>query len=203
MPYAPSPRYWLGSSRPILPDPFDNRHNFLDRAKESARTEQPYILIGEAGRGKTSLMALTASRIKDAQGAAISTRIGQPWLDHRVRWAQAHELYVDILAEIDFRRRHFDFTEYYSASGIASRVACLFIDDIGTEPKTPSAVETMQSLIDARYRAKLPTWFTTNLDMDAFSARYGTRTMSRVFGTIPSYTIVGDDRRLTAMGIKQ
>jgi predicted ATPase len=194
MPFANTPKYWLGSSRPELPDALDPTPEHED-ARASGRTESPRLWYGTPGTGKTTLMAIAASCVPDQGGAAISHRTRAIWKDKKVLWCQAAEFAADVRCEMDFARRWIDFGDDYSASGLAAFVPCLFLDDLGVEQATDWNVTIIATLIDARYRAKRPLWITTNLTLPEIRDRYAERTLSRLREMVHLVPIVDVDRR--------
>jgi DNA replication protein DnaC len=73
----------------------------------------------------------------------------------------------------------------------------LVLDDIGTEKVTDWVNERLYLIINKRYEDMLPTIFTSNCDMETFSARLGDRFSSRVKQMTRIINLVHSDRRLT------
>lgn len=190
MPYQ---SHWVGSTRPIVPAEIEPSPH-IAYALASGEQETPYLLYGEAGTGKTTLMALTASRVREFLGPSHRTR--HTWKDRRVLWAQASEYCRDVKAEIDLSRRYDDFDDSFAASGLAAFAPCLFLDDLGVEQATEYNADTIATLLDARYRTKKPTWISTNLTIEALGQRYGQRIVSRLAERLLFLEISGIDRRL-------
>lgn len=161
------------------------------------KNEQPFLLHGPPGTGKTTLMNEACAMVSNPRGGSISYRTRHMWLDRRVLWAQSGEFCRDVKNEISIGQRWSDFDDHYSASGISRIVPCMFIDDLGTEQETDYNTESISSLVDARYRVGLPTWFTTNLTIAEIGSRYGDRTLSRLAEMCEFITIGGEDRRMT------
>lgn len=195
MPYAITPHYWIGSSRPGIPKDLEIS-SLVHQAVESGKSEKPYILMGNPGSGKTTLMALTAKNVVDPRGGNISYRTRHLWKDHRVLWTHAAEFCHDIKKEIDLTRKYEDFDDNYSATGLSAFVDCLFIDDLGVEQETDFNRDIITTLIDVRYRSGKPTWFTTNLQTNEINTRYGERTLSRLMEMVDLVKVEGVDRRL-------
>ena len=72
------------------------------------------------------------------------------------------------------------------------RAPLLVLDDYGAERTTDLALERVYRVVDVRYRGRLPTVITTNVDPDALEARVYSRIAS---GLVVRLT--GPDRRLT------
>ena len=56
----------------------------------------------------------------------------------------------------------------------------LVIDDLGTEQNTEWSISKIYTIIDSRYRNKLPTIVTTNYSIEILRERYGERTVDRL-----------------------
>ncbi|MGL4742672.1 MAG: ATP-binding protein [Sarcina sp.] len=56
----------------------------------------------------------------------------------------------------------------------------LIIDDLGVEQSTEWAITRIYNIIDSRYRNKLPTVITTNLELSEIERKYGKRTYDRL-----------------------
>ena len=79
----------------------------------------------------------------------------------------------------------------------------LFLDDLGSERIKGSYVEDFAAsqldlIVDERYRAMLPTFYTTNLDLAGMTSFYGARLVSRLCGENPLYIVEGlPDQRMS------
>lgn len=73
--------------------------------------------------------------------------------------------------------------------------ALLAVDDLGLE--RTEGLDNMHRLIDARYRAGVPTVITTNLSNAEIKTRYGDRVMSRFLGCGLTYICAIDGMSLT------
>ena len=82
----------------------------------------------------------------------------------------------------------------------------MVLDDIGTERDTDYNLEQMESIVDLRYRAKLPLIVTTNLSPDEIKNITGDirkeRTWSRIRGMCAPFGLTGKDRRKDAGNTK-
>ena len=80
-----------------------------------------------------------------------------------------------------------------------SRVKLLVLDDLGAERDTSYSAELMYAVIDARYKAGLPTIVTTNLalaDMEAEEDVWRSRIYDRIIEMCPiQIRMTGDSRR--------
>jgi DNA replication protein DnaC len=72
----------------------------------------------------------------------------------------------------------------------------LCIDDMGSERSTDFALESVEGLIDYRYRMMSPTAVATNLTVDKFVERYGNRIVSRLSERGALVILGGSDHRL-------
>lgn len=91
------------------------------------------------------------------------------------------------------------FPEYLDRM-LGARV--LFLDDLGSERIKGSYVDDFAAsqldlIVDSRYREMLPTFYTTNLDLDGMTERYGARLVSRLCGENPLGMVSGlPDQRM-------
>lgn len=203
MPYRSNPIYWIGSTLPQPPEEVsrDKQSEMAHRAiVKLACNNLGAVLYGPPGTGKSTIMANLARPLVSAPLPLTTSRVRHPWLDRQAIWAQAHELIDDIKAEIDHARRYdcSDWSDAFSASGIARTVPYLFLDDLGVESASDYVREKIEALIDARYRSrgKLLTSFTTNLSIHELLERYSQRTVSRLAEMCEFIEISGADRRL-------
>jgi DNA replication protein DnaC len=85
-----------------------------------------------------------------------------------------------------------------------SRAQVLILDDLGAERRKGdyqddyAAAEIDYIVASARYRACLPTWYTTNIPLERLAAFYGARFASRLVSESPLVELVGPDRRVSA-----
>jgi DNA replication protein DnaC len=205
MPFAAGTIYWVGSPRPSAPAQLvEDAANRVAIAKmrESIERDVPVFFYGEVGCGKTTLMLqifLEMSRREPAPTATTSRRF---WLAEPNWWTTAEGYVADVRAGWNYGdRERGGFTGWgadYSADGIACRVKRLFLDEVGVESDhgSSNATEIVGKLLRDRYTANLPTWITTNLDPNAFTARYGERVMSRIGERSLVVGIAGSDRRI-------
>lgn len=120
------------------------------------------VLRGLSGRGKSSLV-VSALRELAQRG-------------HTVRFMTAPDLF-------DWIRESYDETLGVRESDRLAElrgVHALAIDDLGREQATAWVQMRLWSLLNARHGARLPTLFTTNLDLAAFAARVGESAYSRI-----------------------
>jgi len=158
------------------------------------------LLFGGTGTGKTTALAHHARPLVQARLPAVSSRTRHLWLDRKAIWAHAADYVDDVKAEIGLSRRSdfTDFSDAFSASGIARGVQVLFLDDVGAETDTPYGRGLIETLIEARSRAAKGhiTHVTTNLTLGEISTRYSPRMASRLVGMCEPYCVAGDDRRM-------
>jgi DNA replication protein DnaC len=77
----------------------------------------------------------------------------------------------------------------------------LYLDDLGQERirgEEDLALGHLRVILDSRYRAELPVFWTSNLGPKELSATYGARTASRMLEAWPPLRIGGDDLRVAA-----
>lgn len=77
----------------------------------------------------------------------------------------------------------------------AESVPFLFIDDLGVEHTSDFIKEGLFAIIDSRYQMKLPTFITTNLNLNDLGEKYGQRFVSRLKEMTVPIHFKGQDRR--------
>lgn len=140
-------------------------------------------LSGGAGVGKTFAIA---AHIVNAISIGVRKRVvaGSLTVPTTVEWVSWPEAINQIRTTSIADRGLEDVARTVNRISHA-RVAV--IDDIGSERIKGSynedwAASQLDLIVDARYRAMLPTFYTTNLALDAFVRRYGQRFYSRLCG---------------------
>jgi DNA replication protein DnaC len=183
--------------------PEELRRLFPPQVGEFIRGDLPKKGVGirgDAGVGKTCAMvaiirlhfrAFYERRVQDAskpfgvKGASKTLM----WVD----WPRAaHFLRSHAVSDSDLVRRTVD---------AMATAKILFLDDLGAERRKGdyqddyAAGELDYIVSSARYRACLPTWFTTNLLATEIAPFYGARFSSRLLSESPLVELVGPDRR--------
>lgn len=159
-------------------------------------------LGGEAGRGKTFAMVALIRRFVAARWPAFAHTPGAGrWLEWR-RWPEfAAEMRTTATMEGGYAAAEHD-------AGRLSRAPALVLDDLGAERMRGDGYEgdwiatMLDLLIDRRYNAMKPTWYTTNLTVRELRERYGARMYSRLCSenrlvwipSGPDLRVVGDAR---------
>jgi len=158
----------------------------IDDANRSAHTacvsiaEKPtsLILSGPVGTGKTHLLAAVALMV-DAKCSENGSWRVQFWP------------ILDLVLKL---RQNYDGCEELIEA--LNRSPLLILDDLGAERTTDYIMETIESIVDYRYRQMRPTLVGTNLTLEELSTRYGNRVLSRWMGDGKFIRITGSDRRL-------
>jgi DNA replication protein DnaC len=83
-----------------------------------------------------------------------------------------------------------DIVERYSS------ISLLLIDDLGAQKISEWSRESLYVLVDRRYREKLPTIVTSNLDLDQISELIDDRIASRLAEMCTVMHLAGDDHRV-------
>ena len=139
------------------------------------RDGQGLLLFGTVGTGKTFIAACIANALIDDGHPCLVTnfsRLANELLDV----GDGKQAYLDSLSRYDL----------------------LVIDDLGSERDTEFMAETVQSVIDARYRARKPLIVTTNLTADEMKRASDTkkqRLFSRLMELCIPIEVKGKDRR--------
>ncbi len=148
------------SPRGRSPNPH-HQECFAEAVKSAQRfADQPegwLVFSGPSGCGKTHLAAAIAGRCIESGEVALFMVVPD-LLDHlRAAYQPGSEAGYDDLFEM------------------LRNAPLLILDDLGVQSSTPWAEEKLFQLINHRYSARLPTVFTTNLDLESFDARIHSR----------------------------
>lgn len=141
------------------------------------------VLMGETGRGKTQITAALANELDD-QGADLSAWTWGDWSD-TLRNVFRQE--ADDEAVPAFKAR-------------MTRCGVLIIDDVTAEQTSRGVVSMFETIIDARWSARLATVITTNASKpqwETWSARALSRLDDKQRGSW--LTLKGPDRRREAV----
>jgi DNA replication protein DnaC len=154
----------------VFKAPDATRKTALEQARRFASDPAGWLYFhGHYGCGKTHLLSGIANALM-ARGHAV--------------------LYVVVPELLTYLRAAFDTG---IEDGFAARVArirdapVLLMDDLGAERVTGWVAEQMYTIVDARYRAELPTAFAANVAPADIGGRLGSR--------------LADQRRVTYVGI--
>lgn len=150
-------------------------------------------LSGSAGGGKTfALAAMFKMSVREnwfrrcPQEGMKGTNIWLSW----VRWPEkVNQWRVGSMQDKGIEKVMLEVEKM-------SKIEALVLDDLGAERLKGEysddwATSQLDLLIDKRYNAMKPTWFTTNLTPQEFAARYGARMWSRLCGENPLVRIGG------------
>ncbi|NWJ46607.1 MAG: ATP-binding protein [Chloroflexi bacterium] len=135
------------------------RENF-EISVQYARDPNGWLLFfGNFGTGKTHLAAAIAN--------------------YALRNLKMKVYFTAVPDLLDYLRASFDPNStggsYDDRFEEIKNVPLLILDDLGTENASPWAREKLYQLINHRYNLKLPTVFTTNVDMDMLDGRIRSR----------------------------
>lgn len=159
------------------------RSELGDRALSLVRSGAGAYLWGKPGRGKTWAAAHVVREVVEASAPCgrVPARL------------------VTAKGLLDMVRDGFNGGDRGALARVG-RVPVLALDDLGAETPTPFSVETLTSLLDARYAAGLPTVVTSNLSLGELSELWGghagERIASRIAGMCERIEVGGEDRRL-------
>ena len=148
------------------------------------------FLTGPPGTGKTHLAVATLARWMSANGAGY-----QPWISEpatRICFRVFSELLRDIKAG-------FKDGESERIMELMSNCKMLFLDDLGSEMATDWVRDTLYVIINHRYNEELPTFVTSNLDLNTIGKEYHARLASRLASGLAVDFSSFDDRRLDNM----
>lgn len=151
-------------------------------AFKPGETSTGLVLMGEAGLGKTHL----------------ATAIGRALLEEHL----VKPVFVSVLGLLAEIRAGENGRFEWSGYNAAKRAELLIVDDLGQELPRPWVKEKLMELLDERYRAELPTLFTTNrgdADLEnAYSRPFVSRIYEMVGGPDGWVFMEGEDYRRVA-----
>lgn len=149
--------------------------SFVGRIDEHLDAGHGLWFIGPVGTGKTALaMIVTKAALAAGRSAARYTLPG-------------------LLNEI---RRTFENGSTANLLEALTAVDLLHIDDIGAEQSTGWVLETLYTIVNARYEERKSIVATTNLeDPKELEAQISERTVSRLVEMCDQLPVLGDDRR--------
>jgi DNA replication protein DnaC len=135
------------------------------------------VFVGPYGCGKTHLAAAVAN-----------------YASRELSMSPIFSVVPDLL---DYLRSTFapdSDTTYESRFEAVRGADLLILDDLGTENTTPWAREKLFQIVNHRYMERLPTIFTTNVDLDTLDGRIRSRICDRELSTL--VFIDADDFRM-------
>lgn len=135
---------------------------YIDNFKEIKEEELELLITGAVGNGKSYLSFSIANALLKKGVLVVCISING--LLERIK-----ETYSTLGKEGEW--------EIIKLLGNAD---LLVIDDLGTEQNTEWSISKIYTIIDSRYRNKLPTVVTTNYPVDILKDRYGERTVDRL-----------------------
>ena len=115
---------------------------YVEKFGEMLKTGQGLMLYGPVGTGKSYTAAMIANELMDRKHPVVMTSFVK-LLDRMSRFDTADEDYIAQLNRADL----------------------LFIDELGAQRGTDTAMEKVYNVIDSRYRSCKPLILTTNLEM--------------------------------------
>lgn len=148
--------------------------NFVQHFDTMRNKGKGLLLYGEVGTGKTVYAAMICNALLEQGVSCGFTNFSR---------------IINTVSSIKDRQEYLDSFNIYDL---------LVIDDMRAERNTEYAAEIVQAVIDARYRAKLPTIITTNLSGDDLKHpknEKDVRAFSRLLEMTIPVEVKGADRR--------
>jgi len=139
-----------------------------------------YYIFGKTGTGKTFLMVSMAK-------ALLENMIPSLYITSNTLFKITQEYKASMFSDEKADPYLYDFI--YS-----TRV--LLIDDLGSEPVTPSRYSELLEILNHRIRKGISTIFASNLSPLDLKKMYDERICSRIIGTFDTIKLPGDDIRL-------
>ena len=115
---------------------------YVEKFGEMLKTGQGLMFYGPVGTGKSYTAAMIANELMDRKHPVVMTSFVK-LLDRLSRFDTADEDYIAQLNRADL----------------------LFIDELGAQRGTDTAVEKVYNIVDSRYRSCKPLILTTNLEL--------------------------------------
>lgn len=166
---------------------------------EKARETVGLFLTGKNGRGKTYFAAAV---IRDYLERVDSVFEDEFHVEPReVReilpvMVSVPELMLELQATND-RNRTADEATMLEALAKYTDTPLLVLDDLGAEKLSEFTALALYVIIDKRWRTKLRTIVTSNLDLEGVALRFSGRIASRLAGMCQIIKFAGSDRRLS------
>lgn len=146
---------------------------YVDRFPEYLAQGRGVLLYGHTGSGKSFLGSCIANELTDKGYSCMVTSLSR-------------------LAD------SISFEDRYSKLNSLREIQLLVLDDLGTERNTSVMNELIYTIIDERYRTKLPVVITTNATIDDLmysKDEHKQRIYSRLFEMCDFVEVKGKDRR--------
>lgn len=149
-----------------------------EACKSIAEKSTSLILSGPVGTGKTHLLSAVAMLVYiKTHDSCMHDVQYWPILDLAQKLRQEYERVAYLIEDLNM-------------------APLLVIDDLGSERTTGYILETIEAVVDYRYRQCRATLIGTNLTLEELAERYGNRVLSRWMGDGKFIRIAGIDRRL-------
>lgn len=172
--------YYSDIAQDNKPSPRSRMESIFKYCKNYAEyftLSSPNLLMqGATGLGKTHLSLAIAKR-------AIE-------LGYDVVYGSAYNLLNKL------ERERFGKDEDHDSYNHLVNCDLLILDDLGTEYTSAYVSATIQSIVNTRQLAGLPTIISTNLSMNEMLERYSDRIVSRILGSYERLLFAGKDVRL-------
>lgn len=152
------------------------------------------FLHGAAGRGKTHIaVALIRARVASKYQVRIDAS------DSEARCIDTGMMFVSLLDLLLEIKACFREGSEISEEGIITKyssIPFLTLDDLGAEKSSEWVIQTLNTIIDRRYRDLKKTVITSNLTLDEIATKIGDRIASRIIGMCKIIELKGKDRRI-------
>lgn len=141
-----------------------------------------FLIMGPSGCGKTHLLHSLVNLI------APEAKLGY--------WVKDCVIFVNTAEFLNVVRRDLETGEQF---GRAKTAAFLFLDDLGVENLTDWSRDELYRLFEYRLNNRLPTFITTNLNLEELKTRLHERLLSRLKDMCVFVPVKGRDRRTDFM----
>ncbi len=162
--------------RPGTEESFTVAKKYIAELSEKKKTGMGIVFFGKCGNGKTHLAAAIINEAVQKGYTAIFQPVSE------------------LMDRLNKTYSNRDESEHDIKEGL-SDADLLVLDDLGDNKKTEAIETRIKTIIDKRYRFKLPTIITTNLDLYGLEKYVGEKTYSRICETCVFVHNTGSDYR--------
>lgn len=161
---------------------------------EVSKAEEGVFLTGPAGTGKTHLaVAMIADYLSECEPVirynGITFELKMP---RKPRFISVPDLLLKI--RNTFKEGSIEAEQEVIDEFTENRPTVF--DDLGAEKSSEFSIQTLYTILNARYSNVLPTIITSNMTLAQVSERVGDRIASRIAGMCKIVTLKGADRRI-------
>ncbi|WP_154826372.1 ATP-binding protein [Clostridium butyricum] len=156
---------------------YDFGRKFCDKFDEISKNGLGLFIYGRPGNGKTYLTSCIANELIEKKQI-------------KIKYCGINFILNQIKSSYDYKA-----PEEVKTIGKFKDSKLLILDDLGTEQVTEWSRNKIYEIIDYRYRNKLSTIITTNLNMDEITNKYTQRLADRMFEMCTKFEFTNESVR--------